>query len=298
MGTAIQQAAVRHFAGGDALFSGLALLALAAGCGTVCRGGWKLRAARLIAVVGAVLVALSAVPLPIWFHVLGGTAGTAWLASVGRSGRRRRIASAMLLLAWCAVGAGIEIAFRTRPALPGRTFSRLAVIGDSLSAGISPSNDGAWPARFAEETGVEVIDLSSAGATTRSAIRPAERLDADDALVLVEIGGNDLLAGRSSDEFGADLDRLLRSLVRPGRGIVMLELPLPPLHDGYGRRQRALAAKYDAAVIPRRDLARVLFANGATIDDLHLSEAGHAALAEMVRERLGGRLRSQDGRRP
>ncbi|MEX0716426.1 MAG: GDSL-type esterase/lipase family protein [Planctomycetaceae bacterium] len=287
----MQQLLVRHFAGGDALFSGVALVALAAGCGWYFRSGWRRRGVRLAGMLGGAIVAVSAVPLPNWLYALGGFAAIAWLATLGGAARTRRFAFAALLIAWCAAAAGIEIAFRTRPILPGRTFPRLVVIGDSLSAGIDARNDSAWPALFARATGVEVVDLSQAGATARSAFDQAARLDHDAALVLVEIGGNDLLGGRSSAEFGDDLERLLRSLAGSNRGIVVMELPLPPFHNGYGRRQRELAARHGAAMIPRRDLARALFTSGATVDDLHLSDAGHAVLAETLRRRLADRLR-------
>lgn len=287
----MQQFLVRHFAGGDALFSGLALMGCAAGCGSFVRSGWRRRCVRMVGILGGAIVALSAVPLPTWMYAIGAICGIAWLAALGGESRRRGFAFASWLLAWCAAAAGMEIAFRTRPIFPGRLFPRMVVIGDSLSAGID-ADEAVWPARFARATGIDVIDLSRAGATTRSALDQADGIEHDAALVLIEIGGNDLLGGRSSAEFGEDLDRLLRALAGPNRGIVLLELPLPPFCNGYGRRQRELAARYDAAIIPRCVLARALFAAGATVDDLHLSEAGHAALAELLRRRLVERLQA------
>lgn len=66
----------------------------------------------------------------------------------------------------------------------------------------------------------------------------------------------------------------------------MFELPLPPLFNGYGYAQRALAAKHKVALIPRRLLASVLFSPDATLDSIHLSDQGHQRLAESVAEIL------------
>ena len=62
----------------------------------------------------------------------------------------------------------------------------------------------------------------------------------------------------------------------------MFELPLPPLHNGFGTAQRQLAAKYGVALIPKRPLTAVFGMKDGTVDGLHLSDAGHRALAQSV----------------
>jgi lysophospholipase L1-like esterase len=103
-----------------------------------------------------------------------------------------------------------------------------------------------------------------------------------DAVVLVEIGGNDLLNGTSPDEFERHLRALLAALRRPGRTVVMLELPLVTFFAGYGRAQRALAEEYGVFLVPKRIFAGVLAAPGATADGLHLSAAGTRLMAERL----------------
>ena len=55
-----------------------------------------------------------------------------------------------------------------------------------------------------------------------------------DCLVLIEIGGNDLLMGVSSSEYGRALDALLSKVAAPNRTVVMFELPLLPNKIAYG----------------------------------------------------------------
>ena len=93
---------------------------------------------------------------------------------------------------------------------------------------------------------------------------------------------NDLLGSTSAQKFGEDLDVLLGSVSKPGRTVLMFELPLPPLSNDFGRAQRALAAKYHVLLIPKRLFMSVLATDGATLDSIHLSPHGHAQMAALV----------------
>ena len=110
----------------------------------------------------------------------------------------------------------------------------------------------------------------------------ANQLPAEGGLVLIEIGGNDLLGETTSAQFERDLNQLLSQIRAPGRTLVMFELPLPPLCNEYGRIQRRLAARYGVRLIPKRVFISVLAGGGATLDSIHLSEAGHQQMADSV----------------
>ena len=69
-------------------------------------------------------------------------------------------------------------------------------------------------------------------------------MDSDDGLVLLEIGGINLLNRDAAANLSRDLRALLDLVATPGRTVVMLELPLPPFMWGYGRVQRRLAREY------------------------------------------------------
>ena len=159
------------------------------------------------------------------------------------------------------------------------------IIGDSLSAGIDAGEGEPWPERLAAILDSEVVSHAEAGATAKSAIQQAEQLPAD-SFVIVEIGGNDLLGGRSATEFEQDLDQLLTKVCSDGRRVVMFELPLPPFYIRFGEAQQKLAKEHGVTLIPRRVLARVLFSDAATLDSIHLSETGHRRLAEETAARL------------
>ncbi|MBA3313247.1 MAG: hypothetical protein H0T47_08160 [Planctomycetaceae bacterium] len=130
--------------------------------------------------------------------------------------------------------------------------------------------------------GIVVHDHSAVGATVSSARKQAAKLLPDDDVVVLEIGGNDMLGDTTPAGFERGLDKLLADVVRPGRTVLMLELPLPPTFNRFGMIQRRLAAKYGVALVPKRVLMDVLARSDATLDSIHLSQAGHERLADAV----------------
>jgi acyl-CoA thioesterase-1 len=102
------------------------------------------------------------------------------------------------------------------------------------------------------------------------------------SIVIAEIGGNDLLGSTTPEAFERDLDALLARMGSDGRTVLLLELPLPPGYNRFGQIQRGLAARHGALLVPKRVLMGVLASGGATLDSIHLSQAGHARMAETI----------------
>jgi acyl-CoA thioesterase-1 len=165
--------------------------------------------------------------------------------------------------------------------------SRLVVIGDSLSADDFTEGGDPWPTLLAREHAIEVVNLAFSGAKAGSAARRVASEDIGDAVVLVEIGGNDLLGGTTPMEFERDLDVLLTKVSNGPRLVVMLELPLPPLYNRFGEIQRHLARRHNIVFVPKRYFAGVLIGEQATLDGLHLAPAGHRKMAAMVWGHVG-----------
>jgi acyl-CoA thioesterase I len=276
------------FADGRAYFAGIVLvgLALAMLAGRKTRKPSK--SPRIMLIVGAITILLSSTPAPIWFYILWLLATSAWLVQQAQPLLKKgpRVALFVAAFGFCFLAAGMEVPYRHLPTLGSDTPKRLYVIGDSISSGIG-SGEVAWPKVLASSKGIEVFDLSSPGATAQTALTQAQRIPAEPAVIIVEIGGNDLLGGASNSEFERDLRRLLETLRSPSRRIVMFELPLPPFSNGYGRIQRSLASEFGVTLIPKNVLAHVLGSARGTLDGLHLSEEGHREIADTVRKVVG-----------
>ena len=242
--------------------------------------------------VGAFLIFLSATPLPIWFYIAWTAGVIAWLLLVAL-----RVASKSAALV-CIVPASLslmalfaELPFHLMPSVPQEGFERLYIIGDSVTAGIGGVKEQTWPKILRKKYGVDIVDLAESGATVASAMRQAAQVDSPNAIVLLEIGGNDHLAPTPHKLFEQSLRRLLKTVSNPKRRVVMLELPLLPWHIEYGRIQRRLAKEFNATLIPKRFFVSVVSSKDATPDLGHLSASGHKLMAKAMWSLLGDSLK-------
>ena len=271
------------FGSGLAFFAGAVLVLLAVVL-LPRVNGWRASAASILAFLGLAVVGLSAAPLSYWFYVVAAAVTLTWLV------RERGKKTPPKSLRWATVaiwlgGVMLELPHLFSPRLEPASNPHLYIIGDSVTAGVG-SNDGPqWPRRLPPQ--VSVHDYSKIGATAASALKNCRDLPAAGGLVLVEIGGNDLLGSTSAAQFERDLDRLLVHVCRPDRTVLMFELPLPPLSNEYGRIQRRLAASHGVRLIPKSVLMSVLAGGGATLDSVHLSSAGHQQMAISVWQIIG-----------
>lgn len=270
---------VYHVASGQSFFTGVLLLLIAAA--TAQSRLWLLRRVTwLCCIVGGIAIGISSTPVPYWLLALAISVSVAWVVAA-----RWPKVQPWTTLAFCAVwliAAGWEASYLRMPALQTVDERAVTIIGDSVTAGMDDRKIGTWPKLLAAQHGVRVQDLSYMGDNTSHALQRIAAEPVDAPLVFIEIGGNDVLGGTTAKKFRDDLDRLLAQLSQGDRQLVMFELPLPPLQGDFGRAQRSLARKYNVALVPKRVMLRVLAAEGATVDTIHLSPAGHQSMCEEV----------------
>ena len=271
------------FLDGTALFAGLALV-LAAGAMFVRSGTGLLRPiSTVLLLAGFAAVLLSAVPLPSWLYAL-------WVLPAGAVLVLGNLPGAAPVLRFRAFGAlcaaSLFLLLAEAPHLRAPRIRLAAeqpvyVVGDSISAGIG-SGERCWPEVLAASTSLRVVNLAEPGATTQSALGQVPRIAESNAVVLLEIGGNDLLDRKGAATFETHLDQLVSVLRANGHDVATFELPLFPFQNAYGRAQRAVAKRHAVALIPRRHFARVLGMPDGTLDGLHLTQKGHDEMARRV----------------
>lgn len=280
----------QHVVSGDAFFTGAGLLLGAIALG-LCRSHFFRRSSVLVAILGIIAISISGTPLGIWYFFVG-AAILLWLFAMRQGSRnsaeqipRRRIinrsqASALLATA-IVVGLALEMPYRFSPRVPLSPGDRLTIFGDSLTAGIGIDEE-TWPEKLAKSRSIAIEDRAQMGATVSSALKIAKSADIPSGVVLIEIGGNDILGVTSQADFHRDLDELLAVLSQDSRRLVMFELPLPPFRNAFGRSQRTLARKYGVQLIPKHMFASVLAKDDATLDSIHLTSSGHQRMADQV----------------
>ena len=275
------------FSDGTTFFVGLALVVAAEGLLFWFRNRIARPILTVLAIIGVVLVIISATPLPIWAYAIWTIPAAAGIVLWNLSQPPPRACSVcgiVLLLATLGL-LFAEAPSHRHPNLAVPKGTTVYVLGDSISAGMG-TKDRCWPAVLAEMTPLRIVNLAQPGATVASAIVQARGVSEPRSLVVVEIGGNDLLGNADASVFHSNLDTLVSSLCSNRHRVLLLELPLFPFQNAFGQAQREVAAKYGVAMLPKRDFARVLGTENGTLDGLHLSQAGHDAMARIIAETI------------
>jgi lysophospholipase L1-like esterase len=289
-----------YFASGESLYLGAALLLLVVVAPIFLKQTWMLRVRNVVAWVALAFMVMACPPFAIVVDVIFLAVFVIWFitsnqSSASQTSMRLQRGSTLVLAVSLLILPAIEFSHRRMPRITGNASDHLAVIGDSISSGIDPQVE-AWPLVLQQTCGVEVRNLARPGAQVNEGPLMASDLNEDDHLVLIEIGGNDLLTGVSSDEYGKALNALLSKVADPNRTVLMFELPLLPNKIAYGQIQRSLSAKYRVALIPKRYFAQVIGDADATTDGLHLSASGARRMAALVAQVLSPLLKSCQSR--
>ena len=271
---------VYHIVSGHSFFTGVALLIIAVMAST--RPQRILNRITVLAfLIGVFAIVLSSTAIPYWLYAVATVIACGWIVS--RFKKSWHPKAAYLTAAIWFVAVLFELPYHLTPSLNSTPRRSVAVIGDSVTAGVGGDETSeTWPSILARERQLDVQDISHMGETAASALKRAKSNQITASVVVVEIGGNDVLGFTSAGQFAQDLDALLSHLAVDGRQLLMFELPLPPLCHEYGRAQRQLAAKYNVRLIPKRVFLSVIAGGNATLDTIHLSQSGHQAMADCV----------------
>ena len=216
--------------------------------------------------------------------------GTRWLARVLKAltehcpRLRPLLPAAVLAATWpaCHAGEGPLVAF----------------LGDSLTSGWRLSEDEAWPALLGQtlaERGrpIRVLNAGVSGELAAEGLaRLPDVLAHDPDVLVVALGINDALNGRSLEEAEAALRRILEDGRASGAHLLLVGTRIPEERHGadYARRfddiYARLAAEHKVALVP--DLLVGVAGQEELLfpDRLHPTAAGHVRLAETVRPHL------------
>ena len=174
------------------------------------------------------------------------------------------------------------------PTLPKLNSNDVIVaFGDSLTHGTGASADTAYPAVLAALTGRTVINAGVPGDTTSSGLqRLPEVLDEyKPRLVLLCLGGNDMLRKQPKAATENNLRLLVQTIRASGAEVVLIGVPEPKLFGGAPDFYSQVAEDMQ---LPLEDdvFNEVLKDNRLKSDPIHANAAGYRVVAERLAEFL------------
>jgi acyl-CoA thioesterase-1 len=151
----------------------------------------------------------------------------------------------------------------TSPAVKAAAVSRprIAVLGDSLTAGLGVAKSASYPSLLQERLDAagldfEIVNAGVSGDTSAGGLARLDwALDGDVRVLIVALGGNDGLRGLPAEELQGNLAQIIERAQARNITVILAGMEAPP---NYGRDYivafhkiyPALAAKYRVALVP------------------------------------------------
>jgi lysophospholipase L1-like esterase len=171
--------------------------------------------------------------------------------------------------------------------------SKVLALGDSLTAGVGVSPEQAWPALLAGRTGWDVVNGGVSGDKSGDALArlPALLEEHQPVLVLVTLGGNDMLRHVPEPETVANLGKIIAMAREQGAKPLLLATPKPSVAGAVFQNlsppefYRQVADEHGVALIEDA-IPEVLSDPAMKVDPLHPNADGHALLSGKIFDAL------------
>jgi len=194
----------------------------------------------------------------------------------------KRLAFA-LVLALVAASCGQKVP----PVAPIGPSEVIVAFGDSLTYGTGAKEDESYPSVLAQLIGRKVVRSGVPGEMTGGALARLESVidEYRPALVIVCLGGNDMLRKLNDAEIVSNLRAIIKSLKERGIAVVLVGVPRPALLTSaaafYGELAKEYHIPYEGKV-----LTDVMHQLDLKADLIHPNAKGYHRMAEAIAELL------------
>jgi lysophospholipase L1-like esterase len=191
--------------------------------------------------------------------------------------------TAALLMAIAATGCGHK-GPRLAPVGANET---IVAFGDSLTYGTGAAENESYPAVLAQLIGRTVVRVGVPGEVTAGSLErlPSVIDEYRPALVIVCLGGNDLLRRVDDAEIAANLRQIIQTIKASGSSVVLVGVPRPALVTSaaafYADLAQELDIPYEGKIV-----TDVLYQRDLKSDPIHPNAKGYRRMAEAIAELL------------
>jgi lysophospholipase L1-like esterase len=194
----------------------------------------------------------------------------------------KRLAFAPLLIAALA-GCGERV-----PRVPAVAPNEVIVaFGDSLTYGTGAAESESYPAVLAQLIGRRVVRAGVPGEVTAQGLARLPQVIAEHrpALMIVCLGGNDMLRRHDESQVKRNLGEIIRAIRSRGIAVVLVGVPKPSLITSapafYGELAKEFDIPYEGKVV-----TDVMYQLDLKADPIHPNAKGYRRMAEAIAELL------------
>jgi lysophospholipase L1-like esterase len=163
----------------------------------------------------------------------------------------------------------------------------IVAFGDSLTYGTGAAESESYPAALAQLIGRKVVRAGVPGEVTEGGL---QRLSAvieehHPALMIVCLGGNDMLRKVDEAQIKANLREIIRTIRAGGISVVLVGVPKPALITGTAEFYAEIAKEFDVPY-EGKVVTDVLYQRELKSDTIHPNARGYRKMAEAIAELL------------
>lgn len=186
----------------------------------------------------------------------------------------------------------LVVGYRTLLYSPAPTNARpsgetIVCFGDSLTFGTGAGPDESYPSRLASLIGSEVINSGVPGNTTADALKRLEQdvLAHNPRIVLITLGGNDLMRDVPRDEAFENLEAIVRHIHQQGALVVVGGIDVPLFDRGFDEAYEDLQRSTGCLLIPNV-LKGLIGKHRLMSDRIHPNGDGYKIIARQFHKEI------------
>ncbi len=159
--------------------------------------------------------------------------------------------------------------------------------GDSLTSGFGAAPGMDYPSQLSRMIGKPLINAGRPGDTTASALARLDRdvLSRSPRIVLITLGGNDLMRGVDRPQAFRNLKTIVASIQTRGALVIIGGVDAPVWGRGFEEGYRQVSKETGAVLIP--DVMKGIMGNPRLMHDaIHPNDSGYAVMAQYFHEAM------------
>src|SRR5687768_10068194 len=166
----------------------------------------------------------------------------------------------------------------------------VVAFGDSITAGVGTSGSNDYVSVLSNRTGVSIINAGRPGDTTASALARIDSavLSRDADIVIVFLGGNDLLQSVPVQQRIANITAIVQQIRSDGAAVILVGVGSGAL-DPFEGALPGIASQTSSTLVPAV-LDGIFGVPSLMADLIHPNNAGHAIIADRIEPALRAAL--------